>query len=369
MAKRRMISKSLGASRKVREVVEIDNNLTDFALLLYCLGIAHHDDLGQISADPHDWRYHVFSTSKHKKEDFVKALLYLESVDLLRLSQCKKVYLYVNFQDHQTLKNDRNPQIDFPGIQWNPVTSSRARPEVKLREEEVKLREEKTLKDKILENETICIYCGINQKNCDIGFEIDHFVPRSAGGLNIPDNLKMACRTCNKIKGSNIFNTIKEARNYIHKTLWLKNRKRYEIPRKNCFKGIPPQEYQEIIVEKEEIKQIFNYWNSLYGLTSHRKIDDFITTIKARLKDYSLNEITEAFRNYAKILNSADHWYSNKMALSAFLTRKNNYIDIFITKNDPFKTYLTKKGGNRNTRKPTEEEIIENAKLWTAEGD
>lgn len=34
-----------------------------------------------------------------------------------------------------------------------------------------------------------------------IKFEIHHLVPRVAGGSNEPDNLKLACRTCNRQRG------------------------------------------------------------------------------------------------------------------------------------------------------------------------
>lgn len=43
-----------------------------------------------------------------------------------------------------------------------------------------------------------CVYCGAT----DTDFDIDHVLPRSRGGLNTPENLVTACRTCNRSKGA-----------------------------------------------------------------------------------------------------------------------------------------------------------------------
>lgn len=36
--------------------------------------------------------------------------------------------------------------------------------------------------------------------------QVDHIVPVSKGGLNIPDNLQLLCRDCNSIKANYLFN-------------------------------------------------------------------------------------------------------------------------------------------------------------------
>ncbi len=41
-----------------------------------------------------------------------------------------------------------------------------------------------------------CAYCGTTEGP----FEIDHKTPRSRGGTNDPENLAVACRTCNRSK-------------------------------------------------------------------------------------------------------------------------------------------------------------------------
>ncbi len=43
-----------------------------------------------------------------------------------------------------------------------------------------------------------CVYCG----KTDTPLEIEHIIPKSRGGSNKIDNLAIACRSCNKAKGS-----------------------------------------------------------------------------------------------------------------------------------------------------------------------
>lgn len=47
-------------------------------------------------------------------------------------------------------------------------------------------------------NVTNCHYCGCNLNEATA--TVDHFVPRSSGGTNEPDNLVAACLTCNTTK-------------------------------------------------------------------------------------------------------------------------------------------------------------------------
>lgn len=45
-----------------------------------------------------------------------------------------------------------------------------------------------------------CVYCG--RRAPDVVLHVDHVVPVSAGGLNSPDNLVVACSDCNLGKGA-----------------------------------------------------------------------------------------------------------------------------------------------------------------------
>lgn len=96
--------------------------IAEFAITLYCLGISHHDDYGQISADPHDWKYNVFPVSENNHNRFIKALFALESVGLIIKSRCGKAYLYVNYEKHQTFRPDRSRTKEYANIDWDGMT-------------------------------------------------------------------------------------------------------------------------------------------------------------------------------------------------------------------------------------------------------
>lgn len=50
-----------------------------------------------------------------------------------------------------------------------------------------------------------CEYCKRYQELVgETFFEIDHILPRSRGGMNVPGNLAFACRRCNLLKGNRI---------------------------------------------------------------------------------------------------------------------------------------------------------------------
>lgn len=110
--------------------------------------------------------------------------------------------------------------------------------------------------------EQTCGYCGVRQSQVQGVFQLDHFVPRCVGGSNKPENLIVACRFCNQAKAGNQFRTIQDAREWLHWTLWGKNRQRYVPYRKVCFGGKPPEgmpvespEMARIALRKFRLKQ------------------------------------------------------------------------------------------------------------------
>jgi 5-methylcytosine-specific restriction endonuclease McrA len=85
-----------------------------------------------------------------------------------------------------------------------------------------------------------CAYCGVREGEVSWGFTLDHFIPVCADGPDNPENLLPCCHVCNQAKQGRIFQTVEEAADFIHRLLWTKNRKRYELPRRVCFGGKPP---------------------------------------------------------------------------------------------------------------------------------
>lgn len=55
-----------------------------------------------------------------------------------------------------------------------------------------------------------CEYCGIAETDTWFGCEVDHIISEKHGGLTEPENLALACVTCNRAKGSDIASVTEE---------------------------------------------------------------------------------------------------------------------------------------------------------------
>ena len=47
-----------------------------------------------------------------------------------------------------------------------------------------------------------CLYCLTDEDNCGLRMHVDHIISESAGGSTTPDNLCLACFSCNVYKGA-----------------------------------------------------------------------------------------------------------------------------------------------------------------------
>jgi len=74
--------------------------------------------------------------------------------------------------------------------------------------------------------------------------------------------------------------------------------------------------------DNNKINEIFSYWNKK-EIIIHRKLDPATESkIKAKLKDYTREEILEAINNYAFILADPEtYWFNFKWTLREFLQR------------------------------------------------
>lgn len=61
-------------------------------------------------------------------------------------------------------------------------------------------RRRKIIKERLYRESNRCRYCGLRM-SLDAA-TIDHKVPRSAGGQDHESNCTLACRSCNRTKGS-----------------------------------------------------------------------------------------------------------------------------------------------------------------------
>lgn len=59
------------------------------------------------------------------------------------------------------------------------------------------------LREKIEQRDKKCCqYCFTTEDNCGLKMHIDHIIPQSLGGGTIPENLCLACFSCNVYKGA-----------------------------------------------------------------------------------------------------------------------------------------------------------------------
>lgn len=74
-------------------------------------------------------------------------------------------------------------------------------------------------------------------------------------------------------------------------------------------------------IDKDNIYSIFELWNS-QEIIQHRKLtDDIKRAINGKLKDYSLEDIQQAIKNYTEILKGDEYYWTHTWTLKEFLTR------------------------------------------------
>ncbi len=134
MARGRILSRSLGCSRKFNAIPTVAGPLTEFSQLLYVLLIPHTDDFGRLTGDGQTVRLTVLPDSARTPAEFDRALTILHEVGLiLRYRVNDDIWLQVNkFEDHQFSLNKRTKSRipapppgasrnfqEFPGISKN----------------------------------------------------------------------------------------------------------------------------------------------------------------------------------------------------------------------------------------------------------
>ena len=85
----------------------------------------------------------------------------------------------------------------------------------------------------------------------------------------------------------------------------------------------------------DEIKVLFDLWNSL-GLIKHRSLTgDMTRAIKAASRDFSAAEISQAMKNYAHIVNDKQCYFKHKWTLKDFLNRGlEKFLDLEVALNN-----------------------------------
>jgi predicted phage replisome organizer len=107
--------------------------------------------------------------------------------------------------------------------------------------------------------------------------------------------------------------------------------------KKDIEKDIYIDEQPKIDKDKDkDIKHIFAHWKSQGNLINHRQLTSTIkTTARAKLKYYTVEDITNAITNYSKIKDDEKYWFSHSYELKRFLEK----MDTFLTESKPFENY------------------------------
>ena len=126
MAQRRMISKSLGYSRKFHAVNAKCGKLGDFAQALFPLIVVHADGFGRLDGDAFTIKHMVFPVSQHSEVDFEIALQAMHEIGLIYLYELggDRYIQVVNFDREQPGLNKRTSSTypdppEIPGKSGN----------------------------------------------------------------------------------------------------------------------------------------------------------------------------------------------------------------------------------------------------------
>jgi hypothetical protein len=128
MARGRLISRTLGSSRRFAALQKQAGPLGEFAQSLYPLLVVNADDFGRMAGDAFTVKYAMFPTSPRTEEDFIVALTAMHHVGLIEWYEVngQQVIEVVGFDTHQPNLHKRSEISKFPG---NPG-SSRKIPEI-----------------------------------------------------------------------------------------------------------------------------------------------------------------------------------------------------------------------------------------------
>lgn len=126
MARGRLISKSLGSSRRFHAVLQAGGKLGEFCQVLFPLIVANTDDFGRMAGDAFTIKNVVLPSSRRPEADFDRALDALQTVGLIdRYTVDDTIYLQViNFDQHQPNLHKRT-ESRFPE---SPGISGKVRP-------------------------------------------------------------------------------------------------------------------------------------------------------------------------------------------------------------------------------------------------
>jgi hypothetical protein len=138
MARGRLISRTLGSSRKYAALSKQAGKLAEFAQVLFPLLVANADDFGRQAGDAFTVKHAVFPTSPRREFEFSAALDAMHRVGLVQRYEVDGVQVVqiVQFDQHQPGLHKRT-KSHFPGFsgKFPEIPSEEKRTELKGTEE------------------------------------------------------------------------------------------------------------------------------------------------------------------------------------------------------------------------------------------
>lgn len=125
MARGRLISRTLGSSRKFHDLLQAGGKLGEFSQVLFPLIVANTDDFGRMAGDAFTIKNVVLPSSRRAEQDFEQALAVMQQVGLLvRYIVDGAIYLQINkFDEHQPglTKRTKSKFPEIPELHGSPV--------------------------------------------------------------------------------------------------------------------------------------------------------------------------------------------------------------------------------------------------------
>lgn len=118
------------------------------------------------------------------------------------------------------------------------------------------------------------------------------------------------------------------------------------------YKEKEEEEYKD----KDRVRDLFDHFVSK-KIIQHKKMTSAMkSAIKARLRDYTYNDLIKAIDNYALVYKSPNHWFTHKYPLADFMRDKD--VRKFLGEADPVNNFASKKGSFvKNTKQIQKEDF------------
>ena len=122
--------------------------------------------------------------------------------------------------------------------------------------------------------------------------------------------------------------------------------------------SVSPKERLKKVLKKDIYISLFNLWNEQEIIVHQTLTDDMKRAIDKALKDFSLNEVSQAIKNYAEILKGDQYYFKYSWPLKDFLKRglEKFALDIVIIR----RNYLQDKGGQSGTHRQSSRKLPKN---------